>query len=182
MQAFCRIENHSFFLPIQFRQVNGSSDSWRSLLPNASASFSWEDLGRERCLELLVDGDDPFSSQKYNIDEIKDHQPSPVAGGPRRNLRVTIIREEKVNVVKISDWMPENEVPELLNRSASFVQQVTDQLQPPMPVAESEFHFILEVSELGLSIVDHTPEEILYLSLKTFMLSYSTGLGSGISR
>ncbi|XP_057809782.1 uncharacterized protein LOC131024279 [Salvia miltiorrhiza] len=180
-----RIENHSIYLPIQFRQVNGSSDSWRSLLPNASASFSWEDLGKERYLELLVDGDDPLSSQKYNIDEIKDHQPIPVAGGPRRNLRVTIIREEKVNVVKISDWMPENDVPVLLNRSASMVQQVSEsnyQLEPSPLVSESEFHFILEVAELGLSIVDHTPEEILYLSLKTFMLSYSTGLGSGISR
>ncbi|XP_047948182.1 uncharacterized protein LOC125194160 isoform X1 [Salvia hispanica] len=180
-----RIENHSFFLPIQFRQVNGSSDSWRSLLPNASASFSWEDLGRERCLELLVDGDDPLSSQKYNIDEIKDHQPIPVAGGPRRNLRVTIIREEKVNVVKISDWMPENETPVPLNRSASSVQQICEsnyQLEPPPLVSESEFHFSLDVGELGLSIVDHTPEEILYLSLKTFVLSYATGLGSGISR
>lgn len=185
MRAFCRIENHSFFLPIQFRQANGSSDSWRSLLPNASASFSWEDLGRERSLELLIDGDDPSSSQKYNIDEIKDHQPIQVTGGPRRNLRVTIFREEKVNVVAISDWMPESEVPALLNRSVSSVRQVSEsnyQLQPSTLVSESEFHFILEVAELGLSIIDHTPEEILYLSLKNFLLSYSTGLGSGISR
>ncbi|KAH6757936.1 calcium-dependent lipid-binding family protein [Perilla frutescens var. hirtella] len=178
-----RIENHSFFLPLHFRQVNGSNDSWRSLLPNAATSFSWEDLGRERYLELLIDGDDPLKSLKYDIDEIKDHQPIQVSGGPRRSLRVTIVREEKVNVVKISDWMPENDVPALLDRSVSFVQQVSEsKYQPSTLVSDSEFHFILEVVELGLSIVDHTPEEILYLSLKSFLLSYSTGLGSGISR
>ncbi|XP_012842600.1 PREDICTED: uncharacterized protein LOC105962815 isoform X1 [Erythranthe guttata] len=180
-----RIENRSLFLPIQFRQVSGSTDSWRSLLPNAAASFSWEDLGRERCLELFIDGDDPRTTQKYDIDEIKDHQPVQVAGGPRRGLRVTIIREEKVNVVKISDWMPENEAPMLLNRSLSYVQQISEnksQLQPSTFNSDCEFHLILEVAELGLSVVDHTPEEILYLSLQNFLLSYSTGLGSGISR
>ncbi|PIN00426.1 hypothetical protein CDL12_27074 [Handroanthus impetiginosus] len=180
-----RIENRSFFLPIQFRQVNGSKDSWRSLLPNAAAAFSWEDLGRERYLELLIDGNDPMTSQKYDIDEIKDHHPVQVAGGRKTGLRVTIIREEKVNVVKISDWMPENEAPTLLNRSVSSVQQISEsvsQLQPSAFVSDSEFHLILEVAELGLSIVDHTPEEILYLSLRNFLLSYSTGLGAGISR
>ncbi|KAL3812236.1 hypothetical protein ACJIZ3_013504 [Penstemon smallii] len=174
-----RIENRSFFLPIRFRQVHSSKDSWRSLLPNAAASFSWEDLGRQRYLELLVDGNDSTTSQKYDIDEIKDHQPIQVVGGPRRGLRVTIIREEKVNVVKISDWMPENDAPTLLNRSPSL-QQIYE--SKSTLASDSEFHLILEVAELGLSIVDHTPEEILYLSLQNFLLSYSTGLGSGISR
>ncbi|KAL0308081.1 UNVERIFIED_CONTAM: putative vacuolar protein sorting-associated protein 13A, partial [Sesamum angustifolium] len=181
-----RIENRSFFLPIKFRQVDGSEDSWKSLLPNAAASFSWEDLGRERCLELLIDGNDPKTSQKYDIDEIKDHQPIQVAGGePKRGLRVTVIREEKVNVVKIIDWTPETEVTPLLDRSLSSVQQIFEsksQLQPSTSVSGCEFHLILEVAELGLSIVDHTPEEILYLSLRNFLLSYSTGLDSGISR
>ncbi|KAK4405432.1 putative vacuolar protein sorting-associated protein 13A [Sesamum angolense] len=181
-----RIENRSFFLPIKFRQVDGSEDSWKSLLPNAAASFSWEDLGRERYLELLIDGNDPKTSQKYDIDEIKDHQPIQVAGGePKRGLRVTVIREEKVNVVKIIDWTPETEVTPLLDRSLSSVQQIFEsksQLQPSTSVSGCEFHLILEVAELGLSIVDHTPEEILYLSLRNFLLSYSTGLDSGISR
>ncbi|KAG8370579.1 hypothetical protein BUALT_Bualt14G0131800 [Buddleja alternifolia] len=180
-----RIENRSFFLPVQFRQVNGSTDSWRSLLPNAAAAFWWEDLGRQRYLEILIDGNDPMTSQTYDIDEIKDHHPIQVSGGPRRGLRVAIVREERVNVVKISDWMPENEAPTLLNRSISSSQQISEsksQLQPSTFVSEHEFHLILEVAELGLSIIDHTPEEILYFSLQNFLLSYSTGLGSGISR
>ncbi|XP_051130647.1 uncharacterized protein LOC127251100 isoform X2 [Andrographis paniculata] len=179
-----RIENHSFYLAIRFRQVNGSEESWRLLLPNAATSFSWEDLGREQYLELLLEGDDPMTSQIYNIDEIKDHLPIQVSGGHWRGLRVSVIREEKVNVVKI-DWIEENEVPILLNRTLSSVQQISDtksHLQPSSNASDCEFHLILEVAELGLSVVDHTPEEILYLSLQNFFLSYSTGLGAGINR
>ncbi|XP_059643008.1 uncharacterized protein LOC132284858 [Cornus florida] len=181
-----RIENRSMFLPIRFRQVDGASDSWRSLLPNAAASFQWENLGRPRLLELLVDGADPLKSEKYNIDEISDHQPIFVSGGPARALRVTILKEEKTNVVKISDWMPENEPLEIMNqRIRSSVSQISEndfQNQPSISSSNSEFHVIIELAELGISIIDHTPEEILYLSVPNLLLSYSTGLDSGISR
>ncbi|CAI9779714.1 unnamed protein product [Fraxinus pennsylvanica] len=180
-----RIENRSFFLPIRFRQADGSSDSWQSLLPNAAASFSWEDLGRQRYLELLVDGSNSRTSLKYDIDEIYDHQPIEVAGGPGRGLRVTVSKEEKVTVVKISDWMPLNEPPTNLYRSPSSLRQISvnnAQLNSSTSTSDCEFHFNVEVAELGLSLVDHTPEEILYLSLQGFLLSYSTGLGSGVSR
>ncbi|XP_057475541.1 uncharacterized protein LOC130763619 isoform X1 [Actinidia eriantha] len=176
-----RIENHSMFLPIRFRQVDGATDSWRSLQPNSAASFLWEDLGRQRLLEVLVDGTDPLKSQKYNIDEISDHQPIYVTGGLSKALRVTILREEKTNVVKITDWMPENDaiikqkVPiSLLQFSGSDYQQSN--------TSNCEFHVIIEVAELGLSIIDHTPEEILYMSVQNLLLAYSTGLDSGISR
>ncbi|EPS74076.1 hypothetical protein M569_00677, partial [Genlisea aurea] len=180
-----RIENHSFFLPLQFRQVGSCKGSWRSLPPSSAVSFSWEDLGREKKLELLLEGSDSMTSLKYDIDEIKDHLPVLVSNGPQKLIRVTIIREEKLNVVKISDWMSENTVPITLTRSVSSAQQISDaksQLQESMIISDNEFHLTLEVAELGLSIVDHTPEEILYLSLQNFLLSYSTGLGSGISR
>lgn len=178
-----RIENHSLFLPIRFQQVDGSSDSWQSLLPNSSASFSWEDLSRPRQLELLVDGDDRSKSLKYSIDEISDHQPVFVSEEPTRVLRINILREDKVNVIKISDWMPENEPEATLSRSTSFSSMPiseNDNLQ--QSTLNSEFHVIFEIAELGLSIIDHTPEEILYLSLQSLLLSYSTGLGSGITR
>lgn len=181
-----RIENRSMFLPIRFRQVDGASDSWRSLLPNAAASFLWEDLGRRRLLELLVDGTDPLRSEKYDIDEIFDHLPIHVAGGPARALRVTVIKEEKTNVIKISDWMPENEPPTTISRSMPLSLSAASgndyQNQQFLSTSDCEFHLIVELPELGLSIIDHTPEEILYLSIQNLMLSHSTGLGSGISR
>ncbi|KAK2997055.1 hypothetical protein RJ639_024911 [Escallonia herrerae] len=137
-----RIENRSIFLPIRFRQV-GATDSWRSLLPNSAASFLWEDLGRQRLLEVLVDGTDPSKSLKYNIDEICDHEPIHVAGGSLRALRVTIFKEEKMNVIKISDWMPDNElmpttsgiIPSSVFKLRMYGIQIDNQLPlTPLPV------------------------------------------------
>ncbi|XP_043726204.1 uncharacterized protein LOC122672780 isoform X2 [Telopea speciosissima] len=181
-----RIENRSMFLPIRFQQVDGTNDSWLCLLPNSAASFFWEDLGRQRLLEVMVDGADPSKSEKYNIDEVADHQPINVSEGPISALHITVLKEEKINVVKISDWMPENGLSAVMpRRSPSFLSHMPDndlQYQQSHSVADCEFHVIVELAELGLSIIDHTPEEILYLSVQNLHLSHSTGLGSGISR
>ncbi|KAM1609645.1 hypothetical protein ACFXTN_020154 [Malus domestica] len=177
-----RIENRSMFLPIRIRQVDGTNDSWKFLLPNTAASFLWEDLGRRRLLEILVEGEDPLKSEKYDIDEISDHQPIHVGNGPSKALRVTVIKEEKVNVIKISDWMPESDPSGILSTShSSPMSQLSIQQQSPI-VTDCEFHIIIELPELGISIIDHTPEEILYLSVQNLLCAYSTGLGSGISR
>ncbi|GMP76188.1 hypothetical protein CsSME_00032971 [Camellia sinensis var. sinensis] len=178
-----RIENCSLFLPVSFRQVDGTSDSWRSLLPNSAASLLWEDLGRRRLLELLVDGTDPLKSQTYNIDEISDHQPIHVAGGPSKALCVSILKEEKINVIKLSDWMPENDAIVNQNVPSSLSQLSGNDFQHRQSnTSNCEFHVIIELAELGLSIIDHTPEEILYMSVQNLLLSYSTVLDSGISR
>ncbi|XP_062108869.1 uncharacterized protein LOC133819601 isoform X1 [Humulus lupulus] len=181
-----RIENRSMFLPIHFRQVDGMNDSWQFLLPNSAASFLWEDLGRRHLLELLIDGDDQSKSQKFDIVEISAHQPMHVTSGTFRALSISIIKEEKVNVVKISDWLPESEPIGILSKTGTSPLSQLSLKNPPQQqspsTSDSEFHVIVELAELGVSIIDHTPEEILYLSVQTFIFAYSTGLGSGISR
>ncbi|XP_010679516.3 uncharacterized protein LOC104894866 isoform X2 [Beta vulgaris subsp. vulgaris] len=181
-----RIENRSMFLPIHFRQVDGTSDSWRYLPPNAATSYSWEDVGRRRLLELFVDGSDPQRAVKYNIDEVYDHQPMNVGSGPARAIRVAIVKEEKMSVVKISDWMPQDDlVPGARKRTSPSVSPLPiaePEYESPPSTSSAEFHVIIELSELGLSIIDHTPEEMLYMSVQNFLLSHSTGLGSGTSR
>uniref|UniRef100_A0A2P2MAB1 Intermembrane lipid transfer protein VPS13-like C-terminal domain-containing protein n=1 Tax=Rhizophora mucronata TaxID=61149 RepID=A0A2P2MAB1_RHIMU len=183
--SYNRIENRSMFLPICIRQVDSASDSWKLLLPGAAASFLWEDLGKRHLLELLVDGTETSESLKYDIDEVSDHQPIHVGGGCSRALRVTILKEDKMNVVKISDWMPESDPTALLGKSTpSLLSQISlnDSQQQLPATTESEFHVILELTELGMSVIDHTPEEILYFSVQSLLLAYSTGLGAGISR
>ncbi|PRQ39555.1 putative vacuolar protein sorting-associated protein [Rosa chinensis] len=177
-----RIENRSMFLPIRIRQVDGTFDSWTFLLPNSAASFLWEDLGRRRLLEMLVEGADSLESEMYDIDEISDHPPINVGSGSSRALRVTIIKEEKVNVVKISDWMPESEPTGILSRRHSSSLSQLSKQQQTASSSDCEFHIIVELAELGISIIDHTPEEILYLSIQNLLFAYSTGLGSGVSR
>ncbi|GAB2216278.1 hypothetical protein Droror1_Dr00024048 [Drosera rotundifolia] len=181
-----RIENRSLFLPIRFRQADGPSNSWRSLPPNAAASYLWEDVGRQHLLELSVDGTDQQSPMRYNIDEIFDHQPVPGGGGPARAIRVTVLKEEKMNIVKISDWIPSEEGLAVVRRrvpsSVAPLPQIDFQFQQSTSISNAEFHVIVELSELGISITDHTPEEILYLSVQNLMLSHSSGLGADISR
>ncbi|GKV06822.1 hypothetical protein SLEP1_g18658 [Rubroshorea leprosula] len=181
-----RIENHSMFLPLRCRQVDGTSDSWQLVLPNTAVSFLWEDLGRRHLLEVLVDGADTSRSEKYDIDKISDNQSFNATGGHSRALRVTVLKEEKANVVKIRDLLPENEPPALLNQrtssSLSEFQGNKPHIQQSKNALESEFHVDVELAELGVSIIDHTPEEILYLSVQSLLLASSTGLGSGISR
>ncbi|KAK9053434.1 hypothetical protein SSX86_030068 [Deinandra increscens subsp. villosa] len=181
-----RIENHSMFLPFHFRQLDGvDDDSWCCLHPCTSASFSWEDLGRQRILEVRTDDtEDSKDSAKYNIDEVRDYLPVQVSGGPTKAVRVTIVKEEKMNVVMLRDWMPDNNDDP---KAANITRNVTTQSPLPSkdlvsPTLDCEFHLTLELTELGLSIVDHTPEEMLYLSVQNLLLSHSTGLGSGISR
>ncbi|XP_024982723.1 uncharacterized protein LOC112519038 isoform X5 [Cynara cardunculus var. scolymus] len=180
-----RIENRSMCLPFRFRQIDGDDDSWRCLLPCTTASFSWEDLGRQRILEVLVDDTDTKESTKYNIDEVRDYQPVQVDGRPTKAVRVTIVKEEKMNVVMMRDWMPDNNDPQASadkKIASSSSQTSRNNLQPSVSTSDGEFHLTLELTEFGLSIIDHTPEEILYLSVQNLLLSYSTGLGSGITR
>ncbi|XP_028786889.1 uncharacterized protein LOC114742843 [Neltuma alba] len=181
-----RIENRSMSLPIHFCQVDGIGDSWQMLPPNSAASLLWEDLGRRRLLELLVDGADPMESLKYEIEEMSDCQPIHVKDGSTRYLHVTIVKEEKIKVVKIIDYMPKTEPTVVLNRKylSSMPQILKSDFQKQQPVAEidCEFHITFELAELGISFIDHIPEEILYLSVQNLVLAYSTGLGSGISR
>ncbi|KAK4798434.1 hypothetical protein SAY86_030760 [Trapa natans] len=180
-----RIENRSLFLPIHFRQEDSTSDTWKFLLPNAAASFFWDDIGRKRILEVLVAGNDAEKTEKYNIDEISDYQPFHVEEGPIRALHVSVFKEEKLTVVRFTDWMPENEPSvEIAHRFPSPLPQLSGAVlrQQTQSTAGSEFHFIVDFAELGISLIDHTPEEILYMSVQNLMLAYSTGLGSEISR
>ncbi|WOL14400.1 hypothetical protein Cni_G23180 [Canna indica] len=179
-----RIENRSMFLPVHVRQVDGSDDSWQSLLPNSAASFFWQDLGRQRLLEVLIDGMDPLKSSKYNIDEIMESHPMLESSGPIKALRVTIHKEGKMHVARISDWMPENDAQEFGGGRLPLHAPQPPQIdyKESSSTLDSEFHVTFELSELGLSVIDHMPEEVLYLSVQNLLISYSSGLGSGISR
>uniref|UniRef100_A0A0D9VFX1 C2 domain-containing protein n=1 Tax=Leersia perrieri TaxID=77586 RepID=A0A0D9VFX1_9ORYZ len=179
-----RVENRSMFLPIRFRQVGGDDYSWRSLPPNSSASFFWEDIGRRRLLEVLVDGSDPRTSMTYDIDVVMDHQPLATSSRVKKALCVTVLKEGKFHVTQISDWLPDTRTREQsTERLLSPIYQPSEvDSGQSSPDLDSEFHVTLELTELGLSIIDHMPEEILYLSVQQLSLAYSSGMGSGINR
>ncbi|KAI5061209.1 hypothetical protein GOP47_0023714 [Adiantum capillus-veneris] len=183
-----RIENHSLVFPICVRQAGGSHESWQSLPPGSAVPFAWEDLQRVHKLEIIVDGTDLSNSRTYHIDQCTSYLPITTEGTPVAAFYVNTVREDSTQVVKVGDWMPSNkELPIIpygsTKRSGSQDQSLLHETQPSChQEIEDQMHVVLELAELGVSIVDHTPEEILYLSLQNFTLAYSTGLGSGISR
>lgn len=169
-------------LPFRYRQAGGTSDSWQLLGPGSAASFAWEDLQRDRMLELLVDGADPLTARKFCIDDVGDYQPMPTKGGPIAALHVRVSKEGLMKVVKVADWRPSDlDLSIVLYNSDASPARAPDRIQPAAG-SENQFHAILELSELGISIVDHTPEELLYVTMQTLLVQYATGLGSGTSR
>ncbi|KAL2613699.1 hypothetical protein R1flu_025391 [Riccia fluitans] len=177
-----RIENRSEVLPFRYRQADGSADSWQLLQPGFAASFAWEDLQRERLLELLVDGADQLTARKVCIDEVAEIQPMPTRGVPVAALTVRVSKEGSLKVVRISDWKPSDLDLSIIPSSAAGSSPKVLEPSPAVSGSENQFHAFLEVAELGISVVDHTPEELLYITMQNLILSYATGLGSGTNR
>lgn len=182
-----RIENISLVFPIRIRQAGGSKESWQVLPPGSAVPFSWEDLQREHKLEITVDGADSANSRTYAIDECTSYLPVITKGTAVAAFFVKIVQEGSTQVVKVGDWMPSNkELPLVPYGSTGKMtqqhSQVHDTQQSHHHEIENQMHVVLELAELGISLVDHTPEEILYLSMQNFTLAYATGLGSGIRR
>jgi vacuolar protein sorting-associated protein 13A/C len=174
------VENRSTTTRISFRQAGGTDRSWKVLLPGSSASFAWEDLLRNHLLEILPEGYDPQHPMQYNIDEPFDYHPFPsIRGAAPVPLRATVISEGFVKVFKVADFAPDTG-----NMSLAIAGTPTTPRTPTPELhnLENEFHTSIELAEFGLSIVDYTPEELLYVSIQNIMLSYATGLGSGTNR
>eukprot|EP00250_Pteridium_aquilinum_P021886 c25256_g1_i1 orf=924-13886(-) len=183
-----RVENQSLVFPIRIRQAGGGYESWQLLPPGSAVPFAWEDLQRDHKLEITVDGTDLSNSRTYAIDECTTYLPVITEGTPVAAFYVKTVREGSTQVVKVGDWMPSNkELPVVPYGSIMKVgtqehSPVHDTQQSYHNGIEDQMHVVLEMAELGISLVDHTPEEILYLSMQNFTLAYATGLGSGISR
>jgi vacuolar protein sorting-associated protein 13A/C len=177
--------NQSAVFPIRFRQIGCDSSSWKLLLPGSAMPFAWEDLQKEHKLEVMVDGAEPSRSRIVAIDECADYEPLESGSTPVAAFHIRIFREGSVQVVKVSDWTPSNQSLSLLPFNSSNMEQ--SQLAYKTKSAnqhqmEHQIQISFNLFELGISLVDHTPEELLYVSVQDFSLLYATGLGSGISR
>lgn len=165
---------------ISFRQAGSDDSSWKVLAPGSSASFAWEDLLRNHLLEILPEGYDPQHFVEYNIDEPSDYHPFPsIRGAAPVPLRATVISEGFSKVLKVADCTPSTSNMSLVVAGTPTTPRTP---APDFHNLENQFHTSIELAEFGLSIVDYTPEELLYVSIQNLVLSYATGLGSGTNR
>lgn len=100
------MENRSLVLPIRFRQKGSAESSWVTLLPGSSSSFNWEDLLRERMVEVLVDGADPTTARSYGLDQVAEYPPLASTRGPVAALHCSVYREGAGMVLRVEDWKP----------------------------------------------------------------------------
>ncbi|KAG0568137.1 hypothetical protein KC19_7G189300 [Ceratodon purpureus] len=179
-QSPYRVENRSTVMRISFRQAGSDDSSWKVLLPGSSASFAWEDLVRNHHLEILPEGFDPQHSIQFNIDEPFDYHPFPsFRGSAPVPLRASVISEGFSKVFKVADSSPSAGNMSLVIAGTPTTPRTP---APEFHNLENQFHTSIELAEFGLSIVDYTPEELLYVSIQNLVLSYATGLGSGTNR
>lgn len=175
------MENRSSKIPISFRQAGGDRSSWKVLPPGSSSSFAWEDLLRNHLLEVLPEGYDSKISIEYSLDEPFDYQPFPSGRGANpAPLRATVLSEGYTKVFRVADYVPGTGNMSMVAVGSPTTPQRSQ--APELYNLENQFHTSIELSEFGLSIVDYTPEELLYVSIQDLSLSYATGLGSGTTR
>ncbi|KAH7429913.1 hypothetical protein KP509_09G071300 [Ceratopteris richardii] len=181
-----RIENHSLRFSVCIRQVESSDKSWQSLPPGYAAPFAWEDLGRIHKLEIAVETDCKSAVATYDIDQCTRYSPIVINNTADAHIFVKIVQEDSTKVVKVADWVSDNIPMEIVPyenvKKLGLQDHPLDLELSDHQEIEDQMHIGVDFIELGLSLVDNTPEEILYTSMQNFYLSYSTGLGSGISR
>ncbi|GJP54206.1 hypothetical protein CLOM_g13301 [Closterium sp. NIES-68] len=171
-----KIENRSEVFPVRFRQAGAADDSWEALQLSACKSFAWEDLRGLRLLELLVEGAESSTARRVAIDDEAVLEPTTgPSGRPVAPLLVTVAREPApcgggcVMRVCLHDWRPCD--PSLLDLALSLTPPSLHGA-PLALTAGGEGGSAVE--EFGVSVVDHAPEELLYVSCTAALLSYET--------
>eukprot|EP00850_Spirogloea_muscicola_P018627 SM000173S02996 [mRNA] locus=s173:28246:52241:- [translate_table: standard] len=185
-----RIENRTAVLPLKVRQAGPRDSTWLLLQPGSSASFAWEALQSSRLLEVMVEGASAGSASTFDITEPGDQKPAVTSSGAVAAIHVLVAQELLgLTVACICDWHPGDSMEGALALTSSLQEEVSasTRMQQQAEAAanessENQYHIQLHLEDFGLSVVNHTPLELLYVSMQTAIFSYSTGLGSGISR
>eukprot|EP00271_Cylindrocystis_brebissonii_P008358 TRINITY_DN2254_c0_g1_i1.p1 TRINITY_DN2254_c0_g1~~TRINITY_DN2254_c0_g1_i1.p1 ORF type:complete len:1958 (-),score=356.45 TRINITY_DN2254_c0_g1_i1:258-5252(-) len=188
-----KIENRCSILPVRFRQLFTSDNSWELLSPGSTLPFAWEDLMGDRRFEVKVDGAEPGQTRILNIDHEADILPTSWNTNlPCPALRFTVRRElAGPMTVQITDWRPssgddEGSVTSGLMSTSSSSSNLTS-LGPGGASAgqdeaqgnQKKFYVNFLLDEFGLSVIDHTPEELLYISMQGAVFQYDTNVNSG---
>lgn len=194
LQGPYKIENRSMLLPIKFRQMGSSEEAWQLLQAGSSSAFAWEDLRHDQKIELMVEGADPITARQLSIDQEADVEPPTAQKEPVAALSVSIRQEfSGVMRVRITDWTPSDAYPEDWSQVTSPFDPAAASGRPTTGAVSaneangaggsgSSFSVQLHLDEFGLSLIDQTPEELLYLSMHSAHASYESNASTGAGR
>lgn len=178
---FARIENHCTALPIRIRQVGTSADDWEQIQPGESVPFTWPEISGEKRLEVV--GGSLKTSIKMDIDQegvqdsITHFESTPVAP-----LVIHVSKIDSVMLVQFLDLKPsqsEETQAQSLTELDSDSEVRDKALLQVQERSGSTFSFIFKLDDLGISVVDHSPEELLYISMQSGLLAYDSDATGG---
>jgi vacuolar protein sorting-associated protein 13A/C len=185
---------------IKFRQVGFDDDAWRWIKPHSTVAFAWDNPQGDQLLEVIPDGDTSSSSSsssytgliRIDVNKVGDHPVLSTTNGPdTRNICIRVLEAVDIKVVRFFD----QEMTIRQSRNSSAEDEGEIEMSVPMegasqpmqannldkrPDAPSQFKFVLDVGKLGLSIVNHRPQELLFLHMERVKveISYSSGSSS----
>eukprot|EP00850_Spirogloea_muscicola_P002380 SM000009S23509 [mRNA] locus=s9:423530:451441:+ [translate_table: standard] len=197
-----RVENRSMKTIVEFRQSGSEMLPFQRLEPHSTAAFAWEIPLGEKILDIQVVGDQHVMG-KYTIESVGEHFPLVVdnatEGSEFLGLSVDVVIEGAVKVVWIGDWKG---TPDQAGGAGhAFAQNVyrdgrSNSLKSGLDAnaekekgekrlrngnAQMHKELILDIYSLGLAIIDHRPQELLFLSMRSLLVTLSSS-GTGLSR
>jgi vacuolar protein sorting-associated protein 13A/C len=186
-----RIENRTKFRRIKFRQAGLDEEAWQTLRPHSTTSFAWEHPQGLQLLEVVADGMEASDALKYDINKTGNQPVLTFDGVTSSSVCVRVLELGEIKAVRFFDQELEvvdagsssnnKEGKEIIlarEGSAEAVQE--DEVKRDVP---SQLEIVFGIEKFGLSVIDHKPQEILFLSLQKVGITYSAGLGQeNISR
>lgn len=173
-----RIENRTNMKLIKHRQSGLNDDAWQLLKPLSTMNFAWEDPYGQHLLDVLVEHADTSSILTVDIDKVGDFYPRD--GSVTTGIWIRVIEVHDIKVVRFFD---DKRNPQEIYTSEETAQAGNDvepvlQKQNRTQSSTTPLELILELGNVGVSIVDQRPKEILYLYLQRVFISYSIGYTS----
>ena len=158
---------------------SGLDDDARQLLkPLSTMNFAWEDPYGHHLLDVLVEHTGISSILTVEIDKVGDFYPQDAS--VTTGICIRVIEVHDIKVVRFFDDKrnPQKIYTAEENAQAANAVESVFQVQSRKQSSTTPLEIILEVGAMGVSIVDQTPKEILYLYLQRVFISYSTGYAS----
>lgn len=173
-----RIENRTNMKLIKHRQSGLDDDAWQLLKPLSTMNFAWEDPYGQHLLDVLVEHASISSILTVDIDKVGDFYPRD--GSVTTGICIRVIEVHDIKVVTFYDDKRNPQKIYTVEENAQAANDVESvfQIQTRTQSSTTPLEIILEVGAVGVSIVDQTPKEILYLYLQRVFVSYSTGYTS----
>ncbi|CAA6669756.1 unnamed protein product [Spirodela intermedia] len=171
-----RIENRIANMKINIRQSTLGDDAWVTIYPLSSINFAWEVPYGPNLIDICLQNGNNIIFQNISLENATEcYADLRKEGfdfhftecGDVRNVRIIDIKKD---LTELLDEQPTND--SISNGNGpSFVEKMKT-TAPPVEL-------IIELGIVGISLVDHRPRELLYLSLEKVFVSYSSGYDGG---